>query len=318
MDKSGIKKTACCYTVDERFLFPTLLSASQLKSYTKQLNVDVVVSCFGDPSALVDAAKAFCKDHKIIFITVPRSTLNSLPLICARFILPQILDNNYDEILYLDGDTQIASSVTALIAANCRSGSILAAPDPMAIMINEGSVRWRRQRDYFNGIGLSTSGLDGYFNSGVIKANLVDWSDISKECLLLCARDLGRYKFLDQDALNIVLQGRCDLISFRWNFPPFFFNFNCQKLIPPSILHFMSNPRPWHGALPPWDSNWHINYVNFAKSYPKFEEAMPRLSAPKFYRYYLQQRFKRVIEKRLWGKERVVNRILALEAKAFV
>ncbi|MCJ2082818.1 glycosyltransferase family 8 protein [Methylobacterium sp. J-090] len=307
---------ACCYTIDEGYLLPTLLSAFQLRSALPAKIADVVVFCFGSPSDITRAAMGLCVAKGVDFRLVPVTALDGNPMICARFFLPRLLGREYRDVLYVDGDTQVAGSLEPLLTHPTVEGRVLAVPDPMAVMIANADGPWPARRAYFRGIGLHDGAHERYFNSGVMRFQLSDWDAVSRDCLDLCRRNGADYEFRDQDALNLVVGERCDLVSFRWNFPPFFMNFNAQETIHPRLYHFMSNPRPWQGAFLPWGRAWHKPYAALAASHPDLAPTLRSLPLHRYGRYVVQQHVKRYRESRIWGAAGVRTRIDALEASA--
>ncbi|TXN25776.1 glycosyl transferase family 8, partial [Methylobacterium sp. WL93] len=177
--------SCCCYTTDCGYLFPTLLSAKQMRDNVPISLADVQVIYFGAHNSLVYAADIFCKTNDIKFINVPPSILNGNPMLCARFFISKILSKSYKNILYLDGDTQIAGSVAPLLNYEISDETILAAHDPMALKIKSASGDWKKRRQYFNSIGIDSIGQDNYFNSGVMGFKANDWEAVSKESLIL-------------------------------------------------------------------------------------------------------------------------------------
>ena len=308
----------CCYTTDEGYLLPTLLSASQARDALPRDVADVLVLCFGTASAATSAAAEFCAEAGLEFYLVPSAALDGNPMICARFFLSQFVPAKYREILYLDGDTQVDGSLAPLLSHPVAPGRILAVPDPMAVMIGSADGPWPARRAYFRSIGLSDPQQGAYFNSGVMRFRAADWEAVSRECLALCRREGARFKFRDQDALNLVVGLRGVPVSFRWNFPLFFLNFGAEAAIRPRIYHFMSNPRPWHGAFAPWGGAWHTPYKALAAARPELARTLKPMRGLQYGRYVVQQRVKRFRESRTWGTPAVRARIDAMEARAVV
>lgn len=309
---------ACCYTINEGYLMPTLLSASQLRRSLPAGVADVVVICFGGATALTAAAEAFCAREAIRFVLAPAAMLGEASMLCARFFLGDLLEPHYREIVYLDGDTQVTGSLEPLLSHAVAPGEVLAAPDPMAVMIDSPQAPWPARRAYFERLGVPAHRHALYFNSGVMRFRRDDWEALSRECLALCLKNGADFEFRDQDALNLVVGDRHRPMSFRWNFPPFFLNFGAQAAIAPRVYHFMSNPRPWHGAFPPWGRAWHQPYVAFLAENPGLARAVPRLGRLRTLRYVAQQRVKGLLEARQWGVPAVRQRIAAMEAAAVV
>lgn len=310
--------SVCCYTIDEGYLLPTLLSASQLRRSLPVELADVLVVCFASETAATRAAAVFCAEAGIGFLAVPRQALDGHPMLCARFLLPRLLGPTYRDILYLDGDTQVAGSLAPLLAHPLGAGRVIAVPDPMTVMIESPRGPWPARRAYFSAIGIPDARHAAYFNSGVVRASRTDWEALGRECLDLCRRRGARFTFPDQDALNLVVGDRVALASFRWNFPPFFLNFGAEADIAPRLYHFMSNPRPWQGAFAPWGKAWHAPYGALAAAWPDLGGALRPLRRARFYKYAAQQRFKRYREARTWGTPAVKARIDASEARAVV
>ena len=314
----GAPSRVCCYTVDEGYLLPTLISASQLRRGLPPGLADVLVLCFGPVTDMTREAARFCAEEGLRFELVPLGELDGHPMICARFLLPRLLASTYSDILYLDGDTQVAGSLAPLVSFAVPGGQLLAAPDPMAVMVGTGAAPWPARRAYFRSIGIPDERQERYFNSGVMRFGRRDWEAVSRECLALCRRKGRAYEFRDQDALNLVLGDRAHLVSFRWNFPPFFLNFGAQARIGPRLYHFMSNPRPWQGAFAPWGRAWHEPYAALAAARPALGRSLKSMRPATRYRYVAQQRFKRLIEAHRWGTPAVAARIDAFEARAAI
>lgn len=310
--------SACCYAVNEGYLFPTLLSASQLRRKTPPNVADVVVACFGPPSEVTRLSAEFCASENIRFILVPSAVLNGAHTMFARFFLAQLLEPQYRQLVYLDGDTQVTDSLEPLVSYAMEPGSLLATPDCMTVMIDSQRGSWPARRAHFEAIGLPSHRREAYFNSGVIRVERNDWDAISRECLKLYAARGSTFSFADQDTLNIVVGDHSRPISFRWNFPSFFMNLDVQSSINPRIYHFMSNPRPWDGTFPPWSSAWHEPYVALMASHPGLARSMQRMGQLRKLRYAVQQRVKRVMESREWGTPAVRQRIADMEARAVV
>jgi lipopolysaccharide biosynthesis glycosyltransferase len=313
-----MNKTACCYTINEQYLLPTLVSAQGLRANTVDSEVDVVIICFGRQTPAIDESIQYCKSVGIIFQLIPIARLDGLPLICARFFISSVLDNSYASIIYLDGDTQVVSSLSRLVNFSLKSGEVLAVLDPMAILIDRDTLAWRNRRSYFHSIGLPANRFNKYFNSGLMKFRQEDWVDISKECVALCKLKGDQFVYKDQDALNLVIGDNVRHISFKWNFPPFFLNFGIHHLVKPTVYHFMSNPRPWDGPFKPWGNEFYQPYVSMRRSLPKLALTISPLNGLTYLRYQAQQRFKMVFEKIFWGSPDVKERIRQIEEVAAV
>ncbi len=219
--------------------------------------------------------------------------------------------------MHVDGDTQIIASLDPVIDAPLPAGRILAAPDPMAIMIDAPGRAWAARRHYFESIGILGDQPGRYVNSGVFRVKRSDIGAIGRECLRICKSQKGKLDFGEQDAFNIAFHRQIDLISFKWNFPVFFLNFD-YGFISPHLYHFMSNPRPWQGAFRPWGSKAHGVYQTFIDENPDLAPLLKPLSRMATGRYRLQQIYKRMVEPMTWNTALAKARVQELELQAAV
>ena len=307
-------KTCWCYTTSEAYLLPTLVSASQLKLFSKRSNPGIKILCIGENNDLVVKATDLAYDLGVELLTAPHSAIASLPMTFARFFIGDFISSEYGSIVYLDGDTQIVADVDRLSLADTKVGSILAAPDLMSMTINRPGRFADRLRAYFTSIGLSTEQQSRYFNAGVIKARVNDWNSISRECLEHAQKRSGYadLRFLDQDLLNIVMSGKQTLMSMSWNFPGFFLNKGLDQIVPPRIVHFMSRPRPWNGPFKPWGHAGYRPYTEFIAAYPFLSRLHTPFAKSTYTRYLIQQQFKTLMEP--WGSEFMRNQLRLAEA----
>jgi hypothetical protein len=309
---------AClCYTIDEGYLLPALTSAIMARRQTSQTVADIVISCFGSRSDLTGTIAEVCAKESIVFLVVPTGELQGMPMICARFFLDKILDPYYTSITYLDADTQVIKPIDPLLTSPIAAGSLLAVPDLMALMSGSKGEPWQQQAVYFRSIGIADDRHSTYFNSGMIRFLRSDWEAISKDCLSLCRSPIGQtFKFADQDALNIVVAGRARLASLRWNFPGFFLGRKLEDIAAPSIIHYMSNPRPWHGSFDPWGEEGTAPYISLIKKYPELTILYKPFKGGRLLRYRFQQNLKRFSED--WGSQPIRDIVMSSEKTALV
>ena len=310
--------TCWCYTTNEAYLLPTLVSAVQLSKSSTATNNSIRIICFGNKTDVVVKAAETAFIFGIILVSVPLGILGTLPMTCARFFLNNFVSDEFNHIVYLDGDTQIVGDVRALAVVEPVSGSILAAPDIMSMTINQPNRASRKLRAYFLQIGLSIDRQAEYFNAGVIKAGSSDWATISNECLKFFKHDSSylKFRFLDQDVLNLVLNGAQTKISLAWNFPGFALNRGLEQIVKPKIIHYMSRPRPWDGPFSPWGQAGYAPYVSFMIEYPFLSELYRPFTRPVYARYVIQQQAKRFIER--WGSRFMLDQLRSAEQTSVV
>lgn len=176
-----------------------------------------------------------------------------------RFILPVILTAS--KVLYLDADIICLREIKELFSMDIKENIIAAVPDvePMASNRN-------------NSLGLKQH---TYFNSGVLFIDINNWNnyDTANKALSLLVQDQKKYRYPDQDVLNVVLTGRVNYLGKEWN------SINTPGMADAGIilLHFAAHPKPWNIA---WAKSVLCN--DFTRNiYSKYEDLSPwKNSAP--------------------------------------
>ena len=102
-------------------------------------------------------------------------------------------------------------------------------------------------------------------------------------------------------------------MSIAWNFPIFMLNARVEKTISPQILHFMSQPKPWEGSFPPWGRTARAPYLETVRLHPELARYCGTTSLSRWFRYHLQQRYKKTLETVTWARGVKRERILAYE-----
>lgn len=312
-----MKRHCITYTTDSGYLLPTLVSAMQASVHAPP-EVDVVICHVGALTPEAEAVRDICSRRKLIFISVDRDAIDDMHIMYARLFLDSILPSVYDDVVYVDGDTQLQSDLTELVRAPLPDGAILAARDPMVLAIDRNGPEWRARRHYFESLGFSRDQMKTYFNSGVLRFGLKDWSSVRADCLRELRRRPHELRFPDQDVLNLCCQDRHLTMSFKWNFPIFFLNCGVRDVIGPRIYHFMSNPRPWHGQFNPWGQEFAGVYDEVVRDFPQISNLRTRLSMARRAKYFVQQYVKLGLETLTWNTPDVHRRVAAIEEQAFV
>ena len=136
------------------------------------------------------------------------------PLVLARLRIPQFFDRG--RILYLDGDTLALGNVAELFDVSMEGNLIAAARDAACMEIamwNRGDHRYRELA-----AAMGERPATDYVNSGVI---LLDCGAIIRsghdaEMVRMMA-EAKKFRFPDQDVLNMIFRGRVKFIGHEWN-----------------------------------------------------------------------------------------------------
>jgi lipopolysaccharide biosynthesis glycosyltransferase len=290
-----------CYTTDPSYMFPTFVSAMQARAHTPADIADVAIFSIGGAPQQDQAFARACAAGGIRFLPVPLNHLDGASAMLARLFLDRIVPPEYEQLLYIDGDTQILDSLTPLLQAEVPPGRFCAARDPMTFALRGGDRNDRKLTGYFASLGLDTTSAFNYFNSGVLRINRTGWDEIGRDSWLLFQELRSRTRYPDQDALNLVAMDRCIPMSLTWNFPIFLRNARLEHAIAPRIIHYMGSPKPWHGQFLPWGLREYETYLAVAQRYPALTPYLTRMPWPRKLKYLFQQQFKQMQETAAWS-----------------
>ena len=191
----------------------------------------------------------------ISFIDIENNDLGNCPVrqgdhvsIAAyyRIFAPQLLPQNIDKILYLDGDIIINASINNLYNTNIDNYAFGAVIDEDYL----GEKKYTRLEIPFN---------KSYINSGVLLINLKYWREYNlvDKCLVYTKNNLERIVLHDQDVLNAVLFDKIKLLPITYNFQTGFL-YKITKLdndkrielqnclYTPIIIHYTGVGKPWN------------------------------------------------------------------------
>lgn len=154
-----------------------------------------------------------------------------------RFLIPLILKDIADKVLYLDADIVCLNSIKDLKRINID--------DKVVAVIEESNnyVVKKRVKD----LNLVSK---KYFNSGVLYININNWidKDINSK-LINYAKSATDLMFPDQDILNVVLEKDCLYIDKKYNYA-FDVRYKSNRYIytiPDNVvfLHYVGRFKPW-------------------------------------------------------------------------
>jgi lipopolysaccharide biosynthesis glycosyltransferase len=302
-----------CFTVDAGYLLPTLVSAIKARDHSSRNLADVAIFMVGPASQDVTEFTKTCSRENIGFYPARDRLADAGHTAYSRLFLSRIAPEIYDQFLYVDGDTQTVGSLDPLISLEVPRGRFMAASDPLAFEFGHGENLPPRLQEYFGHLGGARI-RETFFNSGVMRINRAGWDEIGQEALKFCRRlPPGASRFWDQDGLNAVAANARIAMSLKWNFPIFMRNCRVEEQISPIVYHFMSAPKPWNGAFPPWDRSCTRPYRDLISKYPALRNLNPSFTFPKTAKYWLQQRIKKLHETVTWGQSSRRERILSYE-----
>ena len=230
----------CVNNLDVDISFHLVIDNSVTQENKKDLSDNL--SVFGDQVNIeFYAVKDIC-------VKLP-STANSQGLTSAtyyRLFLANILPNNIDKVIYLDGDVIVRHSLLPLWNTDITNYAIAAASDSM------GS-----DNDYGNRLVYPSEA--GYFNAGVLLINLKYWreNDVCQRVVNTIQGGDLFFRFHDQDVLNHLFWKEKKSLPIKYNLNGGFLsraftsnNTSDEKELiearrDPVIVHFTGFFKPW-------------------------------------------------------------------------
>ncbi|WP_294963881.1 glycosyltransferase family 8 protein [uncultured Gilliamella sp.] len=210
---------------------------------------------------------------------------------CVRFIIPDVLKNETDKILYIDSDILCLKSIRPLY--NYELTNYIVG------VISDDDIMKKAVKDLY------PINSENYFNAGVLLINTKKWTEnnITDLCMKTI-NDGNIYRFADQDVLNILLENKTLQLPIKYN-TKIQITTSCkeEKAIAPYtvLLHYVTGYKPWYQTfnsqlfpkyfnLSPWKNtkrpfalkrSWLRHYAKFCLKNGKLITAM------RFYCLYL-------------------------------
>jgi lipopolysaccharide biosynthesis glycosyltransferase len=187
----------------------------------------------------------------------------------ARLLVPRLLPNTLDRVIYLDSDLLVRRKLRHLWQEPVDDVACRACQDPAAPWLDSKrmlpnystcSSRLASPRPIPNFHELKLDGSAAYFNAGVLVINLRYWREhsIAERAIECLHVNRDQVLWWDQYALNVVLHRRWRPLDIRWNQGAHIFRYETASLSPfdgrtyarlcrqPWIVHFSSHLKPWH------------------------------------------------------------------------
>lgn len=250
------------YGVDSNFIMHAGISAlSCIKNtFGVKLNVIVVTSCedkleFSKLSTLVSGTP-----HALTIVVISDAMFAHLPATRAfpasvyfRLLAP-ILFKEYRFLLYLDADIVALDSVQRLLQQD--------APMNVASCVVQEPCE---QEKLSFAIGISEG---NYFNSGMLYINTKIWNEnkISQKVYKILTESGSSFKYFDQDALNIALQGKVKYLDPKYNRQIKAGHTKKDLNVIPAndtvLLHYVGKDKPWQRWNQQAISIYYRNYLS--------------------------------------------------------
>jgi UDP-glucose:(glucosyl)LPS alpha-1,3-glucosyltransferase len=159
--------------------------------------------------------------------------------IFTRLVIPDMLKGMAERVLYLDADILCLGALDALIDIDFDG--------KLAVVVPDAPVTTRRR------VAALNLEHNEYFNAGVMLINVAPWiaAGATAQAIDTLANSTLDLRFNDQDALNIVLNGRARYVGQRYNtlydlIHDLQVNSTALRDLQDAVLvHFAGSVKPW-------------------------------------------------------------------------
>lgn len=174
-----------------------------------------------------------------------------------RFMILDIM-KAYDKVLYLDCDMIIKADMKDFYDVELGDNLIGAVTD--ADFLGQYNMNFEGMREYCDTV-LKLKCPYNYFQAGALLLNVKELNKITTVKELLDMAQTNRYKYADQDILNVLCEGRVKYLDMRWNVLTDCNHFRWDKVIKnapyyildayeqarknPYIIHYAGGVKPW-------------------------------------------------------------------------
>lgn len=179
--------------------------------------------------------------------------------IYIRLLVPRLLKDKVDKLIYLDADILCFKDISAIKQINI---------DDVICAVCLDSQKSENLQKNVKRLALSKN---VYFNSGFLYINVKKWNDFNTEKKVnqILLDKSNSLIYPDQDALNIVLQNNILIIDSEWNYLYTWLNdkqkenFFLKKSHIPFFMHFTGARKPWYSEHEGTAQNLYQFYKHF-------------------------------------------------------
>jgi len=172
-----------------------------------------------------------------------------------RFIMGKALYGIVDKVLYIDADILCIGPLAELKNIEMDDNIVLAISEEGLSSVNR--------------LGLQQG---KYFNAGVLYIDINKWNagQIAEQAVRLLQENPEKYPYLDQDVLNIILDGKTCFIARKWNYLYDMRQMNSELPNNVKFIHFICD-KPWQ--------RWSQHHF-MAKFYDDYAKKTPWSNVP--------------------------------------
>lgn len=217
------------FAIDKNYLKPCGISIYSILQHNPNLNIDFhIFTTYFDETHFKTLLNDQIRIH--VYILKPdyfdslQTTGHFTTAIYYRLSIAHVLQYQVKSFLYIDADILCTGPLDE-VAQISLDNHVLAAVQDSSMKLAD-----------ITNLGLPAT--HRYFNSGVLLIHCQNWLTfevVEKFTQLIGQRE---YEYPDQDVLNLILKGHIEYLDEK-------FNYFSHNSIQPSLIHFVSTPKPW-------------------------------------------------------------------------
>ena len=232
------------FGIDNKYIYHALITIMSLSENSGQsiYQFHIISSELDETDAELFIKILAGTQHGLIFHHAGDNLFNSLPTTTLftratyyRLLAPMLVPDA-QRVLYLDADMVCLKSPDELWAM------------PMEEQVIALVVAENQQSKLANNVGLKN---EKYFNAGMMMIDVAQWNNghISEQAFNILNTPSRHFTYLDQDALNIVLEGLVRYIDRRFNYIEMLAHdeqgYNTDVPADTCIVHYAGADKPW-------------------------------------------------------------------------
>ncbi|MHB2168792.1 glycosyltransferase family 8 protein [Alsobacter sp. R-9] len=250
-------RLAVCLTPDANFFRPAILTAASILGQADSDDLDVLVLCEeADIAPEYGRLDRALRDRIQLRVVDWSRHVAGLPVrghftsaVNRRLALHRILPENIDRYVSLDADMLVVRpGLAALAGLDLGRMPFAAAIDMIFLKDLEDGPLTAEFRSYRARLGLAPA--TPYFNNGFTLVDRQVWDrlDVAGAATAFLAANAQRCPYLEQSALNAVVNGQFAKLSPRYNFMGDFQLLDLEQEVDPIVFHFVNRPKPWEAG----------------------------------------------------------------------
>lgn len=236
--------------IDKNYVAQMGIMLTSIVENNSSMAINVHIFTSSDLTAYIERFNAFVSRYENVcikiyiieessFYDIHVGQYNMTLATYFRIVIPQILYEHLDRVLYMDSDVVCINKIDELLDESFDGYPFLAAIDQIPDRVSN-------QYKKALGLGLDTE----YFNAGVLYIDLKKWHDLEISSKAFSVLKQRKLKLMDQDALNIAAVNMWKKLSIKYNYM-----YKDDRDIPKDtvLIHYtggMGKPwQPWNDRL---------------------------------------------------------------------